>query len=61
MKALEVITVDVIFVLLLIGAAVCFGLAAFGVRVVARREINLMALGLLLMVLVPLIQRLQHL
>jgi hypothetical protein len=45
----------VIYLLLLIGAAVCFGAAAFG-RTTPR--VNLTALGLLLWVLVPLIQTL---
>ena len=45
----------VIYLLLLIGAAVCFGLAVFGR---ATPRVNLTALGLLLWVLVPLIQTL---
>lgn len=46
-----------IYLLLLIAGAVCFGLAAFNVAV---GRLNLVALGLLFWVLVPLIQRLQH-
>lgn len=45
----------VIYLLLLVGAAVCFALAASG-KVASR--VNLTALGLLLWVLVPLIQTL---
>jgi len=42
---------DALILLLLIGAAVCFGLAAFGVG----GRINLVALGLLLWILTVLI------
>lgn len=45
----------VIYLLLLIGAALCFGFAAFGR---STPKVNLVALGLLLWVLVPLIQTL---
>lgn len=50
----------ILFLLLLLGAAICFGVAAFA-RPVADRtgRVNLVALGLLLWVLVPLIQALQ--
>lgn len=48
----------VIFILLLIGAAVCFGAAAFAKR---QPRVNLVALGLLLWVLVPLLQSFLHL
>lgn len=62
MKCVEVITMVVIYVLLLIGAVVCFALATFGVRVGnAQREVNLVAAGLLLATLVPLIQMLHRL
>ena len=47
-------TLDLI---LLIVAAICFGLAAFGA--VATGRINLIALGLLAWVLVPLIAAIQ--
>jgi hypothetical protein len=45
---------DTLYVILLIVAAICFVLAAFSVTVHAR--INLVALGLLAWVLVPLIE-----
>lgn len=61
MKPMEVIIMAVIFVLLLIGATVCFGLAAAGVNVGRRVEIHLVAFGLLLVTLVPIIQRLRDL
>ena len=49
----------VIYLLLLIGAALCFGAAAFGQTGPGRTaRVNLVALGLLLWVLVPLIQTL---
>lgn len=49
----------VIYILLLIAAAVCFALACAGVTPTTRRgSFNLIALGLLLWVLVPLIQTL---
>lgn len=49
----------VIYVLLLIAAAVCFAVAAAGVNVgSARRSYNMVAVGLLLWVLVPLIHAL---
>lgn len=52
----------VLYVLLLIGAVVCFALAAFNVRVgAARRTVDTIGLGLLLWVLVPLIQMIQRL
>lgn len=55
----EVNTMVVIYMLLLIAAAVCFGLAVAGVAPTTRRgSINLIALGLLFWVLVPLIQTL---
>jgi hypothetical protein len=47
---------DVIYLLLFVVGAVCFGLAAFGV-VVSR--VNLMALGLLMWILVPLLEAIQ--
>lgn len=51
----------VIFLLLLIGALVCFGLAAFNVALGNRgRGINLVALGLALWVLVEVIKQLQR-
>lgn len=51
----------VIFLLLLIGAAICFALAAFNVALGDRgRGVNLVALGLLLWVLVDVIQQLQR-
>ena len=43
----------VIYLLLLIAAAVCFFIDAF---VVSQRRVHVLALGLLLWVLVPLIQ-----
>ena len=43
---------DVLTLLLLIAAAVCFGLAAFGV---ASARVNLLALGLLFWVLTALL------
>lgn len=54
---------DVLYLLLLIGAAVCFALAAFRAERggVAVPRVNLVALGLLLWVLVPLLQTLQSL
>lgn len=48
---------DVIYLLLFVVAAVCFSLAAYGVTV---NRVNLVALGLLSWVLVPLLQVLQH-
>lgn len=45
---------SILFLLLLLFAAVCFGLAAFNVGV---GKLNLIALGLLFWVLVPLIQQ----
>lgn len=48
----------VVFLLLLVVAAVLFALAAFGVGV---RKVNLISLGLFSWVLVPLIQTLQKL
>jgi len=45
--------VNVIIVLLLFAAAICFLLTAFGL--VTSSRVNLVALGLLLWVLVPLI------
>lgn len=50
---------SIVFLLLLVGAAVCFTIAALGPAVTTR--VNLLALGLLLWVLVPLLQRVQHL
>ena len=44
---------NVLYMLLLIFSAVSFGLAAFGATL---RDINLVALGLLFFVLVPLIE-----
>ena len=46
---------NVFYLLLLIVAAVCFGIAAFSSR---QPRINLVALGLLAWVLVPLLQAL---
>lgn len=46
---------DVLFLILLVLAFVCFGAAAFGVA----SRVNLMSLGLLFWVLVPLIQTAQ--
>lgn len=61
MTLTEVIVMTMIYALLLIGAVVCFVLATFSVRVGSpRREVNMIALGLLLWVLVPLIQTLQR-
>lgn len=51
----------VIFVLLLVLALVCFLLGALGVRVGEQRQFNLVALGLLFWVLVPLIQQINRL
>jgi hypothetical protein len=51
----------VLYILLLVGAAVCFVLAAFGFRAGnARRTVDLIALGLFLWVLVGLIQMIQR-
>lgn len=50
----------VIYVLLLIGALVCFVLAAVNVKV-GRTPINLVAAGLVLFTLVPLIQQINRL
>lgn len=47
-----------IYVVLLIGAVVCFGLASAQVNI---GKVNLIALGLLLATLVPLIQQFQRL
>lgn len=55
MTRVEVIHVQVVFLLLLLGAFVCFVLAAFGVRT-ERRPVNFVAVGLALWVLVPLIR-----
>lgn len=61
MTLTEVIVMIMIYALLLIGAVVCFVLATLGVRVGSpRREVNMVALGLLLWVLVPLIQTVQR-
>lgn len=57
----EVIAVIVIYVLLLIAGAVCFLLSALGVKVGARRVIDLTALGLFFWVLVPFLQMVQRL
>lgn len=46
---------SIIYLLLLLGAAVCFAIAAFNK---ARTSFNLVALGLFLWVLVPVLQRL---
>lgn len=58
----------VIYLLLLLGAAICFGVAAFAGHVAsshdtgsARARVNFVALGLLLWVLVPLIETLVNL
>ena len=48
----------VLYLLLLLVAAVCFGLAAFNF---SHRRLNLLALGLLAWVLVPLLQTLVRL
>lgn len=45
----------ILIIILLIGAAVCFAVSAFAV---AKTRVNLLALGLLLWVLVPLLQAL---
>ena len=47
-----------VYLILLVGAAVCFGLEAAGVT---TRRLFLLALGLLLWVLVPLLQTAQRL
>jgi hypothetical protein len=56
---------NLLFLLLLLAAAVCFGIAAFGHgrsatradgAVVVTQRVNFVALGLLFWVLVPLIQ-----
>lgn len=49
---------EVLYFLLLVGALVCFALAAFFARRVNRSDsdVNLVALGLALWVFVPLIQ-----
>lgn len=51
---------DVVYLLLLVGAVVCFALAAFRGEGYAhgRRTVSLVALGLLLWVLVPTLQHL---
>jgi multisubunit Na+/H+ antiporter MnhG subunit len=50
------VNVDVIYLILLILAAVCFALAAFSAAVT---RVNLVAAGLFCWVLVPLIQHIQ--
>jgi len=50
---------SILFLLLLVGAAVCFAIAAFVKSQPVR--INFVALGLLLWVLVPLLQTLLQL
>lgn len=50
-----------IYFLLLLAAAVCFVAAAFGRTSIGRRSVNLVALGLMFWVLVPLIQELRAL
>jgi hypothetical protein len=49
-----------LYLILLIAAAVCFGMAAFASNRRGRGRVNLMALGLLLWVLVPLLQTLDR-
>lgn len=49
---------NVLYLLLLIFSAISFGLAAFGATI---RNINLVALGLMFFVLVPLIETLTSL
>jgi hypothetical protein len=51
--------VATLYLILLIVAAVCFGLASFGA--VVHPRLSLLALGLLAWVLVPLIQQARHL
>lgn len=48
----------VLFLILLLLGAVCFGLAAFGATL---QKVNLLALGLLFWILVPLITALTEL
>lgn len=49
-----------LYFILLLAGAFCFALATFG-RSFVRRELNLVALGLLFWILVPLIQELRAL
>lgn len=46
---------------LLLLAAICFGLAFLNVQVHRKREFNLVALGLLLAILIPLIDEIEAL
>lgn len=61
MGVVEVIAMTVIYVLLLIGALVCFVLAAANVKVGRLSSTNLVGLGLALFTLVPLIQQINRL
>lgn len=50
---------NVVFVLLLLAAVICFGLAA--AKLPRAERVNLIALGLLFWALVPLVQRIRGL
>lgn len=52
---------DVITLLLLIAAFICFAVAAFAHRAAERTRVNLVAAGLAAWVLVPLLERLASL
>ena len=58
MNTVEVVNVQMLYLLLLIGALLCFILAVLGVKAV--RPINWVALGLGLWVLVAVIQMAQR-
>lgn len=62
MTQMEVIDMNVVYLLLFIAAAVCFVLAAANFAMSTRRGgVNLVAVGLFFWVLVPLIQSIRHL